>query len=169
MSVTFTRGENPLRADKLNSALAERVSRSGDTMQGQLLLRGDPIVWNEAATKQYVDTHGPAGPVGSTGPQGLPGPTGPEGSQGIQGVAGPQGPQGNTGATGSQGPQGATGATGSQGATGNTGPQGPAGTVTVADTPPTLTNGALWFDSVGAQLYIGYNDGSSTQWVLIGK
>jgi hypothetical protein len=37
--------------------------------------------------------------------------------------------------------------------------------ITVADTPPTLTSGALWFDSVGTQLYIGYNDGNSTQWV----
>jgi len=37
--------------------------------------------------------------------------------------------------------------------------------ITVADTPPTLTNGAMWFDTVGTQLYIGYNDGTSTQWV----
>ncbi len=164
---TFARGENPLRADKLNQAFSDRVLRNGDTMQGSLYLRADPVVWNEAATKQYVDTHGPAGPVGATGPQGPAGPTGATGSQGPQGVTGPQGPQGNTGATGSQGIQGATGNTGPQGATGNTGPQGPAGTVTVADIPPTLTNGALWFDSVGARLYIGYSDGDSTQWVLI--
>ena len=37
--------------------------------------------------------------------------------------------------------------------------------ITVADTPPTLTNGAMWFDTVGTQLYIGFNDGTSTQWV----
>jgi hypothetical protein len=39
--------------------------------------------------------------------------------------------------------------------------------VTVADTPPTIGNGILWFDSVGARLYVGYNDGNSTQWVLV--
>jgi hypothetical protein len=38
--------------------------------------------------------------------------------------------------------------------------------ITVADTPPTLTNGAMWFDSVGAQLYIGFNDGTSSQWIV---
>jgi hypothetical protein len=43
----------------------------------------------------------------------------------------------------------------------------PVSVVTVADTPPTIANGLLWFDSVGTHLYIGYNDGNSTQWVLI--
>jgi Collagen triple helix repeat (20 copies). len=260
VSVTFTRGENPLRADKLNQAFSERVSRGGDTMQGPLYLRGDPKVFNEAATKQYVDAYnsvgpagppgppgapgpkgdtgaqgnigptgptgpqgatgatgatgaastvpGPAGPTGATGPQGATGAqgapgaqgnTGPQGPQGAtgatgaastvpgptgpQGATGPQGPIGNTGATGptgaqgvkgdtgDTGPQGSVGATGPQGPIGNTGPQGatgpqgPAGTVTISDTLPTISNGAMWFDSVGTQLYIGYNDGNSMQWV----
>ena len=154
MSTTFSRGESPLRADKLNTAFSERVSRSGDTMQGPLYLQRDPALFNEAATKQYVDVSGKPGPAGSpgaTGPQGPTGATGPQGPQGLTGATGPQGPIGNTG------PQGATG------------PQGPAGTmtVTVSDTPPAVTNGALWFDSVGTQLYVGYNDGNSTQWVLV--
>jgi hypothetical protein len=37
--------------------------------------------------------------------------------------------------------------------------------ITVSDTPPALTNGAMWFDSVSTQLYIGYADPNSTQWV----
>jgi len=78
MSTTFTRGENPLRADKLNSAFNERVSRSGDTMQGPLLLSRPPQQAFEAATKDYVDAFnqlGPPGPPGITGPAGPPGTT----------------------------------------------------------------------------------------------
>jgi hypothetical protein len=52
----FMRGENPLRADKLNTAFSERVSRNGDTMQGMLTLARDPESARDAATKQYVDT-----------------------------------------------------------------------------------------------------------------
>lgn len=55
MSTTFVRGENPLRADKLNEAFDERVARDGDTMEGPLILYRDPVVYNEAATKQYAD------------------------------------------------------------------------------------------------------------------
>jgi hypothetical protein len=37
----------------------------------------------------------------------------------------------------------------------------------IGDAPPaTPLNGNLWWDSVGAQLYISYNDGTSTQWVI---
>lgn len=53
--IQFTRGENPLRADKLNAALAERLWRNGDTMTGSLFLWRDPQAPSEAATKQYVD------------------------------------------------------------------------------------------------------------------
>jgi hypothetical protein len=52
----FTRGEYPLRADKLNTAFSERLLRSGDQMTGSLLLARDPQIWNEAATKQYTDS-----------------------------------------------------------------------------------------------------------------
>ena len=38
--------------------------------------------------------------------------------------------------------------------------------ITVSDTPPaTPAQNSLWFDSVGCQLYVWYNDGTSTQWV----
>lgn len=41
------------------------------------------------------------------------------------------------------------------------------GGVTISDTPPTpITNGALWWDSgYDLQLYVGYDDGTSLQWV----
>jgi len=107
---------------------------------------------------------GPPGPPGAQGPSGagsaVPGPPGPTGATGAQG------PAGATGATGAAGAAGATGATGPQGSPGATGATGPAGTITVSDTRPTPVNGAQWFDSVGTQLYVGYNDGTSTQWVV---
>jgi hypothetical protein len=53
--ITFYRGEDPLRADKLNAAFVERLLRAGDSMTGSLLLSQDPVVPFEAATKQYVD------------------------------------------------------------------------------------------------------------------
>ena len=38
--------------------------------------------------------------------------------------------------------------------------------VTVSDTAPVSPNvGDLWWDSVGGQLYLRYNDGNTTQWV----
>jgi len=38
--------------------------------------------------------------------------------------------------------------------------------ITVADIAPSSPQaGALWFDSVGGQLYVWYNDGSTSQWV----
>jgi hypothetical protein len=52
---SFTRGEDPLRADKLNQAFSERVSRAGDMMNGYLTLVGDPTQSFHSATKQYVD------------------------------------------------------------------------------------------------------------------
>lgn len=124
MSTTFSRGENPLKADKLNTALSERIARSGDTMVGMLTLARDPIAAFDAATKQYVDVSGKPGPSGSTGARGPAGPTG------ATGATGPQGPPGATGAVGATGPAGPTGATGNQGPQGTQGPiglTGPAG------------------------------------------
>jgi hypothetical protein len=41
-----------------------------------------------------------------------------------------------------------------------------AATIIVSDTAPVSpSNNALWWDSVGTQLYLWYNDGNSTQWV----
>jgi hypothetical protein len=102
MSTTFFRGENPLKADKLNSAFAERVSRAGDTMQGMLRLAADPVAAFDAATKQYVDRFT---------------------SMGV--------------------PTGAY----------------------IGSAPPGNTLGPLWWDTNSGQLFIQYNDGTSTQWV----
>jgi hypothetical protein len=45
---------------------------------------------------------------------------------------------------------------------------GGASPVYVGDAPPSNPpNGALWWNSANAQLYISYNDGNSTQWVMI--
>lgn len=45
---------------------------------------------------------------------------------------------------------------------------GDGATLTVSDTPPALTQGAMWFDAVSTQLYIGYLDpsGAPGQWVI---
>jgi len=112
---------------------------------------------------------GPPGATGGTGPAGATGATGAQGPVGGLGPAGPAGPTGATGATGSQGPQGIPGPTG---ATGPTGPQGPPGTggsgsLVIGDTPPASPSpGSEWWDSNSAQLYIFYNDGTSSQWVV---
>jgi len=47
---------------------------------------------------------------------------------------------------------------------------GGAGGATVSDTPPgSPTDGMLWWESDTGQLYIRYNDGSSSQWVAAAK
>lgn len=57
-----------------------------------------------------------------------------------------------------------------RGPAGPPGPPGPAGadggSVTISDVAPASpAAGDMWFDSVGTQLYVWYNDGSSNQWV----
>lgn len=54
-SISYTRGEDPLRADKLNASFSERLLVAGDTMTGPLILSRDPLQPFEAATKQYLD------------------------------------------------------------------------------------------------------------------
>jgi len=68
----------------------------------------------------------------------------------IRGPMGPPGPEGP------QGPPGADGSSGSGGTS-----------VTISDTPPpSPTAGSLWWESDTGNLYIFYDDGTSTQWVL---
>ena len=125
------------------------------------------------------DPGGPPGPAGPPGPKGDPGPqgnTGASGTPGAPGAAGPAGPQGlpgdpgpkgDTGAAGPAGPQGDKGDTGAAGAPGAPGPSG-AATVVYSDTPPVgAPDGTLWWETDTGLLYIRYNDGNSTQWVIV--
>jgi hypothetical protein len=65
----------------------------------------------------------------------------------VPGPAGPAGP------TGPQGPQGVPGTSGTS--------------VTVSDTPPSSpADNSLWWESDTGNLYIRYNDGDSSQWVI---
>jgi cytoskeletal protein CcmA (bactofilin family) len=54
-NTVFSRGEYPLRADKLNQAFSERVLRTGDDMSGPLTLPANPVRQSEASNKEYVD------------------------------------------------------------------------------------------------------------------
>jgi hypothetical protein len=58
---------------------------------------------------------------------------------------------------------------GSQGATGPQGPAGPTGAnLLIADTAPTgQAAGTMWWSSLTGNLYVYYNDGTSSQWVQI--
>jgi hypothetical protein len=103
---------------------------------------------------------GGSGGGGATGATGPVGPTGPAGTDGAIGPVGPTGPTG-TGAVGPTGPTGPAGATGATGGGGGT-------TVTVSDTPPgSPVDGALWWESDTGNMYLRYNDTTSTQWVPI--
>jgi hypothetical protein len=63
-----------------------------------------------------------------------------------------------TGPTGATGPTGPTGATGATGAGSN---------VTIAAAPPASPHiGDLWWDDVGGELYLWFDDGNSQQWVI---
>jgi hypothetical protein len=135
---------------------------------------------------------GAPGPQGPRGPAGATGPTGPTGPQGPQGVPGPPG----SGGGGTSVTIGSTPPTSpSVGAlwwddiggqmyiyyydgnssqwvptTNQPGPQGPAGAMVAtisSSAPASPTNGMLWWDDVGGQLYIYYNDGTSSQWVPV--
>jgi microcystin-dependent protein len=91
------------------------------------------------------------------------------GGAGTGDIQGPQGPPGETGA---QGPPGETGDTGPVGPEGPVGPPGPAGeggggsSVHVGEyPPPEAAIGDLWWDTIGGQLYVYYDDTTSLQWV----
>jgi len=62
------------------------------------------------------------------------------------------------------------GSGGSQGPTGPAGPPGPSGglSVNIADVAPgSPVAGQMWWNSSNGNLYIYYNDGSSSQWVQV--
>lgn len=102
----------------------------------------------EQIASAVIESRGPAGAQGPTGPQGdtgAQGPTGPQGDAGAVGSAGPTGPtgpQGDVGPAGSNGSVGPTGPTGPQGDAGIAGPTGPAGADGVI--------GSQWYQGEGA-------------------
>ena len=139
---------------------------------------------------------GPQGPAGADstvpGPQGPQGATGPQGPQGDPGATGPQGPAGpvpeaptdgklygrlsSTWVAGvklagdtmtgplilSADPSNVLGAATKQYVDANTG-----ASLLVATTPPAgAKDGSLWWESDTGLLYVRYNDGNTTQWVI---
>jgi hypothetical protein len=120
-------------------------------------------LWNgttwDAAGDLSIELVGPTGPSGPPGPAGPSGPSGPVGLTGGTGLQGPTGPTGPVGATGPVGPTGGTGPTGVTGATKAT---------DVSDTAPgSPANGDLWFNSDSGLLSAYYDDGTSSQWVVL--
>ena len=117
---------------------------SGGTLTGALVLANDPLAPTEAATRNYVDTKVATAGVGTFLP--LSGGT----LTGVLTLSGD--PIANN--------QAAT----KKYVDDHTVPAG--ASLTVADTPPTISNGAMWFNSADVQLYIGYQDPSGgPQWV----
>ena len=97
-----------------------------------------------------------------------PDPTGEE----WRGPQGEPGPPGEDGAVGPPGPAGAPGADSTvPGPPGPAGPAGPPGTaadagaVTDVTPPASPVDGKLWWDSTSGNLFVFYDDGTSTQWV----
>lgn len=134
----------------------------------------------------FTGSVGPTGPTGATGVTGNTGPTGftgntgpigtgPTGATGVTGPTGPSGPTGSPGTatnTGATGPTGVTGFNGTLGGTGATGPTGATGSgfkFTESATAPVAPNpGDWWYDLTTGLLQIWTDDGSSTQWVVMG-
>jgi hypothetical protein len=83
-----------------------------------------------------------------------------------------QGPEGRQGDKGDQGDQGLIGPQGPVGPIGPVGPVGPVGPpgmtlVAISATAPMgAPDDSLWWNSTNGQLYVQYNDGTSTQWVI---
>lgn len=128
-------------AHTFDQAIADTryLQLTGGTMQGMLTLAADPTANMQAATKQYVDAHA-GGVTGNFLP--LAGGT----------LTGPL--------LLAADPTAALGAATKQYVDAHTG-------VTVADVPPANpVNGQLWFDSVGAQLYVYYTDPNSSAWII---
>ena len=127
-----------------------------------------------------TNIRGPAGADSTVpGPPGATGPAGPNGATGPQGPAGPAGPAGADGATVPpataiplvESGTGAVGTATKYAREDHVHPLGPGGgggaSVTISVSPPVgPAAGNLWWESDTGNLYIYYNDGTSSQWVL---
>lgn len=127
---------------------------------------------------------GPPGPAG--GPPGPQGPPGADGTDGVDGAPGAPGAQGPPGADGAQGPKGdpqtpasaiplveagpgVVGVSLKYAREDHVHPAAPAGsTVYMSDTPPTgVPDKSLWIETDTGLMFSLYNDGTSTQWVMV--
>jgi hypothetical protein len=148
--------------------LEERLLKLGMIFQWKMN-KGSPYsedlgTWTDALSMAF-GTNKPSPiiigryPLGGATDYAITTPT--EFSVALQGPAGPPGPQGSTGATGPQGSVGPPGAAG---------PPGPPGgaTVTISDTAPAgAVVNSLWWESDTGNMFIRYNDGTSTQWAPV--
>jgi hypothetical protein len=154
--------------DTLDTVLSTSVGGlflplTGGALSGQLALNGGaPVTPFDAANKSYVDAQiATIVPPASLPPSGTAGGdlTGnyPNPALAISGVAAGRKP--NTNHT--------VDATGRIPAApnGTAGRAGPGGAVTDVAPPPTPLDGALWWDATSGNLFVFYDDGTSTQWV----
>lgn len=153
-SLTGQRGDLPNRAVTFKDLVDYNILSAGAVRS---------ITGSAGGNTGSAGPAGPAGPPGATGAVGPAGPTGPAGATGPAGSTGVTGPIGPVGATGPTGPVGPAGSTG---ATGATGPRGPNAYVQ-ATAPTTAFQGELWFDTVGGNIYLWYDDGTSAAWVAV--
>jgi hypothetical protein len=134
------------------------------TYSGTTLTMTVDLVGNSGTYSDWLfsiaGTKGAVGATGATGPQGIPGPPGATGS-GAGNVTGPASSVNDRIAV----YNGTSGTIIKDG--GKTIAELGAGTIIVNDTPPVGSPvGTLWWESDTGNLYILYNDGSSTQWVM---
>jgi hypothetical protein len=109
---------------------------AGGTMSGPIVLAADPAAPMQAVTKQYSDLKAPLVSPVFTGDPKAPTPGVGDNDTSIATTAFVNNALGNSG-------------------------------VVVADVAPSpASQGKLWFDSVGGQLYVRYDDGNSAQWVV---
>jgi hypothetical protein len=144
-AVTFAPGGN-VAATNVQAAIAEldneKVAKAGDTMTGPLALPADPTANLQASTKQYVDAVALLVPHAATVTP-LAGAT-----IGAVGTSVKYAREDHVHPGGSGGGGGAS--------------------LAISDTPPAgAADGSLWWESDSGQLYVRYNDGNSSQWVVV--
>jgi hypothetical protein len=152
MQGTLTLFTNPVDAldavskQYLDNQLGTMLPIAGGTMTGPLTLFSDPSSALQPVTLQYYNAHLPAPPDLS----------------GYAPIASPNFTGNPTAPTPAPGDNDTTLATTAFVAAALGGVPGGA---VIADTAPTALPGALWWDSVGCQLYVRYDDGNSTAWI----